>query len=57
MLCRATQDRQVMVKSSDQTWCTEERSGKALQHSCLENHMSSMKRQKYMTLKDELTNL
>ena len=57
MLRGATQDRQAMVKSSDQTWCTEEMSGKALQHPCLENSMSSMKRQKYMTLKDELTDL
>ena len=28
--------------------------GKPLQYSCLENPMNSMKRQKYMTLKDEL---
>ena len=30
------------------------RSGKSLQHSCLENSMNSMKRQKCRTLKDEL---
>ena len=28
--------------------------GKPLQYSCLENPMNSMKRQKYMTLEDEL---
>ena len=31
-----------------------EGNGKLLQHSCLENPMNSMKRQKYRTLKDEL---
>ena len=31
-----------------------EGNGKPLQYSCLENPMNSMKRQKYMTLKDEL---
>ena len=35
-------------------WSTEERNGKLLQYSCLENPMSNMKRQKGMTLKDEL---
>ena len=30
------------------------RNGKPLQYSCLKNPMKSMKRQKYMTLKDEL---
>ena len=54
MPCRATQDRQVMVESSDKTWSTGEGNGKLLQHSCLENPMNSMKRQKDMTLKDEL---
>ena len=55
MLCRATQDRQVMVESSDKTWSTGEGNGKPLQYSCLENPMSSMKRQKDRTLKDELS--
>ena len=54
MLCRATQDGQVIVESSDKTWSTEEGNGKPLQNSCLENPMISMKRQKNMTLKDEL---
>ena len=54
MLCRATQDRQVIVESSDKTWSTGEGNGKPLQYSCLENPMNSMKRQKDRTLKDEL---
>ena len=43
-----------MVESYDKTWSTGEGNGKTLQHSCLENPMNNMKRQKYMTLKDEL---
>ena len=35
-------------------WFTVEGNGKALQYSCLENPMNSMKRQKDGTLKDEL---
>ena len=35
-----------MVESSDKTWSTGEGNGKSLQHSCLENPMNSMKRQK-----------
>ena len=54
MPCRATQDRQVMEKSSDKMWSTGEGNGKPLQYSCLENPMNSMKRQKDRTLKDEL---
>ena len=54
MLCRATQDGQVIVESSEKTWFTGEGSGKPLQYSCLENPMNSMKRQKDRTLKDEL---
>ena len=46
MPCRATQDRPVMVESSDKTWSTGEGNGKPLQYSCLENPMNSMKRQK-----------
>ena len=49
----ATQDRQVMVESSDKTWSTGEGNGKPLQYSCLENPMNCMKRQKDRTLKDE----
>ena len=54
MLCRATQDRQVMVGNSETTWSTGEGNGKPLQYSFLENCMNSIKRQKDRTLKDEL---
>ena len=57
MLCAATQDAQVMVESSDNTWTTGEGNGKPLQYSCLENPVKSMKRQKDRTLKDELPRL
>jgi len=57
MPCRATQDGQVMVESSDKTWSTGEGNGKSLQYSCPENPMNSMKRQKDRTLKDELPSL
>jgi len=43
-----------MVESTDKMWSTGEGNGKPLQYSCLENSMNSMKRQKDMTLKDEL---
>ena len=43
-----------MADSSDKTWSTKEGNGKPLQYSCLENPMNSMKRQKGMTLKDDL---
>ena len=43
-----------MVESADKTSSTGEGNGKPLQYSCLENTMNSMKRQKDMTLKDEL---
>ena len=44
-----------MVESSDKMWSPGEGNGKPLQHSCLEKSpMNSMKRQKDMTLKDEL---
>ena len=42
------------MQTSDKTWSTGEGNGKPLQHSCLENPMNSMKRQKDRTLKDEL---
>ena len=51
MLCGATQDGRIMVERSDRIWFTKEGNGKPLQYSCLEN---PMKRQKDMTLKDEL---
>ena len=57
MPCRATQDGQVVVESSDKMWPIREGNGEPLQmsrNSCLENPMNSMKRQKDKTLKDEL---
>ena len=54
MPCRATQDRYIVVESSDKIWSTGEGNGKPFQYSCLENPMNSMKRQKDRTLKDEL---
>ena len=38
----------------DKTWSTGDWNDKTLQYSCLENLMTSMKRQKDKTLKDEL---
>ena len=55
--CRATQDGQVMVESFDKMWSTGEGNGKPIQYSVLENPMNYMKRQKNMTLKDELLRL
>ena len=49
----ATQDRWVMVESSEKLWFSGEGNGKPLQYSCLENPMESKKRQKDRTLKDE----
>ena len=43
-----------MVESYDKMWSTGEANGKPLQYSCLENPRNSVKRQKDMTLKDEL---
>ena len=53
MLCKAKTDK-VMVESSDKMWSTGEGNGKPLQYSYLETPVNSMKRQKDMTLKDEL---
>ena len=53
MPCMASQDRWVIVKSSDKTWSTGGENGKPLQYSCRENSMNGMKRQKDMTLEDE----
>ena len=50
----ATQDRQVMVESSDRMRSSGEGNGKPLQYSCLENPMNSMKRQNDRLLKEEL---
>ena len=50
----ASQDKWVVVESSDKMWSTGEVNGKSFQYSCLENLMNSMKRQKVMTLKYQL---
>ena len=42
------------MESSDETWSTGVGNSKPIQYSCLENPMSSMKRQKDRTLKEEL---
>ena len=57
MPCKVTQDGQVMAESSGKMWFTGEGNGKSLQYSCLENPMNRIKREKYMTLKDELPRL
>ena len=54
MPCRATQDRWVMVESSDNMWSTGEGNGKPRQYSCLENPWTVWKGKKDRTLKDEL---
>ena len=43
-----------MVEISDKTWSTGEGNGKPIQYSCLENLMNTMKKQKDMTLKNEV---
>ena len=50
----ATQDGRVMVERSGRMWSTGEGNGKPLQYSCLENPMSSMKRQNDRIMKEEL---
>ena len=45
------------MESFDKTWSIGEGNIKPLQHSCLENPVKSMKRQKDRTLKDELPRL
>ena len=54
MPCLATQDGWVMVESANKTWSTGKGNGKPLQYSYLEKPMHSIKRQKDMTLEDEL---
>ena len=57
MLCRATEEGQVMVERSDRRWSTGEGNGKPLRYSCLENSKNSMKRQNDRILKEELPRL
>ena len=42
------------MESSDETWSTGEGNGKPLQYSCLENPMTSMKRQNDRILKESV---
>ena len=46
-----------MVESCHKMWSTGEGNGKPLQYSCLENPMNSVKSEKDMTLKDDLSRL
>ena len=50
----AHQDGRVMVERSDRMWSTREGNGKPVQYSCLENPMSSKKRQNGKIIKEEL---
>ena len=50
----ATQNRWVMMESSDKMWSTGEGNGKPLQYSCLENPINSTKRQNDRILKGEI---
>ena len=54
MPCRATQDKWIVVESPDRMQSTGVGNGKPLQYSCLENPVNDMKRQKDMTLNEEL---
>ena len=54
MLRRATQDRRVMMESSNKMCSTGKGNGKPLQYSCLEDPMNSMKMQNDRILKEEL---
>ena len=42
MPCKANQDRQVMVESSDKMWSAGDGNGKPLQYSCLCNPMNGL---------------
>ena len=57
MLCRATQDRRVVMKSSDKMWYTGEGNGKPLKYIWGENPKNCIKKHKGMTLKDEPSRL
>ena len=53
MPCRVTQDGWVIVKNSDKMWSTRGENGKPLHHSCHENSMNKMKKQKSYDTGDE----
>ena len=46
LLCRATQDGQIVVECSDKKWSAGDENGKSLQYSCLENPMKVWKGKK-----------
>ena len=52
-LCKDTQDRWDKAESSDKTWSTGGGNGKPPQHTCHKNLINCIKRQKYMTPKDD----
>ena len=54
MPCRATQDKWVMVESSDKKWSTEKGMANHFSILALRTPMNSMKKQKDRTLKDGL---
>ena len=54
MPCGTTQDGWVTVERADRMWSTGEGNGKPLQYYCLENPMTSRKRQNDKILKEEL---
>ena len=53
MPCRAIQDRQLIVETSDKMWSTGEGNGKPPRYTCHENLMNCIKGQKYLAPKDE----
>ena len=55
MAYRATNLDGSWMENSEKMWFIGERNGKPVQSSCLENPMNSVKRQKDMTVKDELS--
>ena len=57
MPCRTTQDGWVTVEISDKMWASGEENAKTFQYYCLSNPIKTMKKQKYMTLKNELPRL
>ena len=55
MPCWVSQDGWVTVENSEKMWSTGEGNCKPAPYSCPENPMNSMKRQKDMTVKDEIS--
>ena len=55
MLCRATQDEQFIVESSDKWWSIRGGNGNSLQYSCWKNSINTMNRPNDMIPEDELS--